>query len=1295
MSSAGQIVGGIVGAVVGFYLGGPSGAVYGAQIGMMAGGYIDPPEGQNTEGPRLDDLSFQTSTYGAKKTRAYGTAAVTGNVFWLEGDKYTEHKNDQQAGGKGGGGGATQTTYTYSATFAVSLTENQEITGIRRLWVGDRLIYDAGSDNIESILASNVRSEEWHIYTGSDTQEADPRMQADKGVDNVSSYPGRAYIVFYDLDLTEHYNNSLLSAQVKAEVVTAGIFTETSSLLVDINRPNPDLRAAQLVYVDFDGEFVRSGWFEYSSIDSAHNHFIVKSTHISGISTESSVLVSDFDSLSGHIYPEVQNHQETPAGLLLQKGSTGFLLEYAQIARGEAVIDLISGADDGTIIYEARFCVIDGDIAWTGSDASAQKLQRISLDSSLKTASSYTVQGLALTAEFLFAVNASGTSSTQMVIERFNRETMEWVEQITITGLNGLYPRFDIVDENDFIVLEHHGGIKRVVNWTVTDTLISSAFGWPFSTDYQIGQWFGMFGNMFWGCRGTLPALVSGVLNKVYISRMKIDKASAKLRDIVTHECGLAGLNSTDLDLSELVDSDVRGYLVTGVSSPRGALEPLQAAWPYDVYQKGYKVGFKTRGSASLATIHESDLGATDGGKSSDVLLPVMREMETQIARTVTVKHLDSDRDYEIGEQTAPERPGVSSVEPRQVNLPIVLTATEAAQMADVLNAKEWTERVKFGPFSLPPTYADIEPADVVTINHRNRSLMARMTRVEYLPDGRLICGAVLTASAAYSSSATGADPIVLGQSLVPMAGSSRVVLLDIPTIDSSQDALGIAAAMYGFSAGWPGGVLVRSDDQGQTWQTIQGFNSKVACFSASDTLGVGRTDIIDATSILTVTQDHDAADIFSITEGQLLAGGNLAAYGADGRWEIIGIKTVSLSGSVYTLTNFLRGRYGSEWAMTMHAAGDKVVMLTPTTAGFINLPSAAYASPRLWRAVTQGYPVSSAPDVTQTYIGNNLKPLAPVYLNGSRDPLTLDWSLTWTRRSRTPVEAFSGVATPLGEASESYDLELWDSGYTTLKRTFAGLTSAACSYTQAQQITDYGAAEATLYVKIYQNSATVGRGIPLVTSIYRSMSADPFGENVMLFAPFTTDFSDALGHAITASGAVISGGYALFDGVDDYVYLDGASDLAPGTSDFTWELRVTPLSLSRPIWLLDYRPTGTGDYIAWYINTTGYIALYVNGAEQIVSSAGLCSINVEYCVELCRSAGTTRLFVDGALIGSWADSTNYLTYSARPFIMGNGADPSNPVHRANAKIRWLRYTSAARYTSAHTPASLPLPDPT
>jgi hypothetical protein len=184
---------------------------------MMAGGYLDPPKGPNVEGPRLNDLTVQTSTYGAVIPRVYGTVTVNGNLFWLENNALKETVTKKKTGGKGGGSKSTTRTYTYSATFAVGLCKGP-IAGVRRIWVGPDLYYDAGSSDPGTIQASNDAAAGFRVYKGTDTQAADSRMQATLGVANTPAWRGLAYIVFYDLPLAK-YGNSLAGAQVRVEVM--------------------------------------------------------------------------------------------------------------------------------------------------------------------------------------------------------------------------------------------------------------------------------------------------------------------------------------------------------------------------------------------------------------------------------------------------------------------------------------------------------------------------------------------------------------------------------------------------------------------------------------------------------------------------------------------------------------------------------------------------------------------------------------------------------------------------------------------------------------------------------------------------------------------------------------------------------------------------------------------------------------------------------------------------------------------------------------------------------------------
>jgi len=52
-----------------------------------------------------------------------------------------------------------------------------------------------------------------------------------------------------------------------------------------------------------------------------------------------------------------------------------------------------------------------------------------------------------------------------------------------------------------------------------------------------------------------------------------------------------------------------------------------------------------------------------------------------------------------------------------------------------------------------------------------------------------------------------------------------------------------------------------------------------------------------------------------------------------------------------------------------------------------------------------------------------------------------------------------------------------------TVKRTLT-TTSPTVTYSAAQQVTDFGAAQSSVTVRVYQLSAVVGRGYPAVASI-------------------------------------------------------------------------------------------------------------------------------------------------------------------------------------------------------------------
>lgn len=1098
MSSAGQAAGGVIGAVIGFFAGGPSGALYGAQLGMGIGGYIDPPKGPKIQGPRLSDLAVQTSTYGAFIPRIYGTVAQTGNVFWLENNQLKEvAKTEEQGGSKGGGGGAEVTSYTYYATFAVGLcdTNGVPIAGIRRIWIGSKLFYDAGSADIGTLAASNEASPLFKLYTGTETQLPDPRMQATLGVANTPAYRGLAYLVFYDLPLAD-YQNSLAGAQIKVEVVGSGTttysVTQTAAVyeygehqrfaivgnylyaytalanklnVFNIANPAKPFIVGFATSVSAVQDLERSGDYIYT-VDQTGNLY----TH--NISVRESPVVYGSTVYTGGVYPQRMaadgNYLYTA-----NYGSSTFpfngSLQIFDIASFTPILK-------ATLFFteRARDVAIYGNYAYIIFQDADLQIVDISNKSLPVVVGSFPMA--ALTTNLIkIAGNFAYITTSLSGLRILDLTTPTAPVARGICAIPG--GPYALVWENNYIYMTTGSfGANGIEVFNVSNPDM------PFSAAGAAGG-----GSSVQGIAVKNNYIFAGnslyELRSFFFSGPLIASVSPALSTIVQAEC-LASklLGATDIDTVALT-STVRGYRVSSLGAIRGGLEPLQGAWPFDAVQAGYKIKFIPRGQASVATISVGKLDARAAGNKPGVQIKNIREMDSVLPRKVSIKYFDSEREYDHGEQQA-ERLNTDAVNILTLEMAIVFTATEALQKADVLLYLYWLERYDI-TLNLPPEYNNLEPADVITIVAADATYILRLTAITYTADSRLECNAKYNNAATYISPALGASGQSTGVTLAS-AGPTLFELLDIPLIQDAFNLAGYPVAMTGYLSGWPGGVLYRSDDGGATWTSVQGFTSPGSKIGyAANALAAHSGLLIDKAGTLTVKMYQGA--LSSVTELQMLNGTNHFAYGVDGRWEIVAAKNCVIQGDgSYILTDFLRGRFGTEWATGLHAINDKIIYLSSTQLKFVLANTSTIGAARSYRGITAGKPINSDATKLFTYRGVNLKSLSPVYINGNRHPTTNDWTLTWVRRTRLGNGWYPTVMATLGEAVESYETVIFDgAGYAIVKRTILSSTPTV-AYTSAQQVTDFGSNQSTLYVKIYQMSDIVGRGYPLTTSITR-----------------------------------------------------------------------------------------------------------------------------------------------------------------------------------------------------------------
>jgi hypothetical protein len=227
-----------------------------------------------------------------------------------------------------------------------------------------------------------------------------------------------------------------------------------------------------------------------------------------------------------------------------------------------------------------------------------------------------------------------------------------------------------------------------------------------------------------------------------------------------------------------------------------------------------------------------------------------------------------------------------------------------------------------------------------------------------------------------------------------------------------------------------------------------------------------------DATSALRVAMVSGA--LSSVTALEMLNGANRAALiRPGGVAEIIQFQDAMLEGGVYTLTNLLRGRRGTELFTGGHAAGDLFVLLDGVSRR--GLPLTRIGGTLHHRLVGRGGELRDAPTNMATLMGRDLMPYAPAHLALAGE-VGGNIAVTWVRRTRVGGALLDGTGdVPVSEDEELYELVVYD-GADNVLRTVADLSAPAFTYTAAMQAEDLPGGGPGR-IAVWQISSQVGRG--------------------------------------------------------------------------------------------------------------------------------------------------------------------------------------------------------------------------
>ncbi len=536
---------------------------------------------------------------------------------------------------------------------------------------------------------------------------------------------------------------------------------------------------------------------------------------------------------------------------------------------------------------------------------------------------------------------------------------------------------------------------------------------------------------------------------------------SAQLDAVITAEWTRVA-DHRQIDVTDLAGITVRGFQTAG--SVRGAFEALAPIFHFGAVCSD-KLYFRKQGGASVATIPFDDLAAGENQAAAEPFVPE-RANSDEIPQRTALTYPNYSDDYANGTETG-DRGSGDATATSAISSNIVMTPAEAKAAAEVLAAQS-SVGATTAAISVTDYYAELEPTDRIMVPDEDGTLYEmRITRETYAAGIKqldLVRDGVSTLQAVGATGYTGTRVVD-----APLPKETEIVLLDTAIVRDADDDAGFYAVAKGSTHG---SVLYTSPDN-VTYVSAVTFSAQSvfgSCTTVLNNWTGGR--VFDETSRVTVS--IGLGTLASSTRAALLSDQtiNACAIGIDGRWELCQFRTATLvSAGVYTLSGFLRGSRGTEWASTGHGSDESFVLIGSAMRRFV-VDAGNVGLSEYYKGVTVGRALSTATE--QTFVDNAIgkKPFAPVHLRALGDPTAA--LVTWQRRTRlsTRLASSLGMLCPLGEAGEAYDLELRDGGGGLLLSTSVTTNSWTGDVSSAATIT------------VFQRSATAGRGYPVTLSL-------------------------------------------------------------------------------------------------------------------------------------------------------------------------------------------------------------------
>lgn len=1115
----GSLIGGFIGLIAGSvipYAGmfaAPMFAAIGATLGGLVGGALDPIDPVRNEQESIAGLMLQTSTFGSVLPMIWEKGRVAGNVWYINGP-FVEETTDSVGGSSGGGGTTTTVTKTYFIDLAIGLCDTLltgEMEEIRKIWADGNLIFNRTYDD--------EYPEGLTFYSGAAVQAPSPMIEAVKGAGNVPGYPFHCYITWFNykmgyfprvpnftFELAQRgaaisslhqmtwrpSDNSIWGAAPSVNQVLVYNGTtqdQTHAVKVDlltiedptnVSKPRATPAGFPMAWENGSDALWIAHPYDYNlkRIDATTKAI----THIFPVSQS---LRTGGIYHSGDMWFCAATYN-TGGGFLIRVNTLGIV---ATITMGQAEQMLIKAVATPTHIW-----VTAQHYPYGGGNSSAKRVDPATntITATVVTGSSsasrpiditttpannhiWVLDGIAntvirinttpaITATIAvgavpleLAVASDGyvwvaTTFEDGTVYRINPSTNTAVayESLRLTQYNQAQPIMVAGDAGSMWVLSTRTGTVQRFAPNGTSIVVKTG-----GTSHSL---------VAQGATHVWTGTTRGVVQKITMAGVIEEApgaANPRLRQMITKLCGAAGIPPEELALSG-IQNPIVALKLTSIQAVRAALELIMTGYQIFATESGSLLKFRSREpGAVVVSIPAEDLDAYDASQNSDPPmakgLVITQIPDEQLPTQLRFTYQSANRNYmdeTLMVYVSNSRAG--QVNPRAVSLQLVMRGDMARQVAQETLDQLWLQRMNY-QFSIPRTYAYLEPGDRIQVTSRTLTHTMVLSEVSYRRPGILECvarGDIAGQIGLEQSFASGGSFDNNEDFLEHTIGH----LVNLPAMHVTD-----LAPRYhvGYQYGdplWPGAALLRSPDGIGYSVAHSGSEARATTGLVAVALAAGTPYVIDEVRSFSVVLNTSIHTLSSISDAALIAGGNRAMLGD----EVLHFGVATLTAPrTYTCSRLIRGQRGTEWAIGTHGANESFMLLNSAVYE-IGMAIGERNVARNYKTVTNGVQVSEVTAESFTATSENLTPWAV----GSPQAhlVSGDWVLTWIARSRFPGEWTDGQSFAFDSDITGYRVQIYTDGtFATLMRTInvaLGVDPESLqttNYTIAMQTADSG----------------------------------------------------------------------------------------------------------------------------------------------------------------------------------------------------------------------------------------------